>query len=204
MPALRKLMLYILGGGAALIVAAVLVWVYVVQNVEQPPYDVLAVDGPIERRAYPALIAAEVAAEGPRRDAVRDGFRALAGYIFASDREGDKIAMTAPVIQRVEGAGRWGVQFIMPSAYDLDDLPAPASDRVRLEVEPAAERAAIRFSGVANDTSIAENEARLRDWIAANGLRPAGPPLYAYYNDPFTPGFLRRNEVLIAVVEENG
>ena len=36
-------------------------------------------------------------------------------------------------------------------------------------------------------------------WGAAQGLSAEGPPTYAYYNDPWTPGFLRRNEVMIGV-----
>ncbi|MEL7049086.1 MAG: heme-binding protein, partial [Pseudomonadota bacterium] len=57
-------------------------------------------------------------------------------------------------------------------------------------------RVAIRFSGMATDTSIAEQEAKLRAWMTSNNLTPAGAPTYAYYNDPWTPGPLRRNEVL--------
>jgi hypothetical protein len=33
--------------------------------------------------------------------------------------------------------------------------------------------------------------------MAERGLAPAAAPVFAYYNDPFTPGPLRRNEVLI-------
>jgi hypothetical protein len=35
--------------------------------------------------------------------------------------------------------------------------------------------------------------------MAARALSPLGPPTYAYYNDPFTPGFLRRNEIQLPV-----
>jgi hypothetical protein len=56
----------------------------------------------------------------------------------------------------------------------------------------------VRFSGVADDALLARQTARLVDWIAAQGFEQTGaPPTYAYYNDPFTPGFLRRNEVMI-------
>ena len=39
-------------------------------------------------------------------------------------------------------------------------------------------------------------------WIDARGLRRLSPPVYAYYNDPFTPGPLRRNEVLYDVAAD--
>jgi effector-binding domain-containing protein len=107
--------------------------------------------------------------------------------------------MTAPVTQ-VPGEGdAWSVQFIMPEDYSLDRLPAPASGDITLHEWPARRMAAIRFGGVATDETIAEAEARLRDWMAAEGLEAAAAPVYAYYNDPLTPGFLRRNEVLIPV-----
>jgi hypothetical protein len=38
--------------------------------------------------------------------------------------------------------------------------------------------------------------------MSARGLTPEGPAVYAYYNDPFTPGFLRRNEVMIDIATE--
>jgi DNA gyrase inhibitor GyrI len=85
----------------------------------------------------------------------------------------------------------------MPSRYDLKDLPAPASKDVRLSEIPARRVAAIRFSGRTTDAVLAEKESELRAWMAARGLTPAAPPVFAYYNDPFTPGPLRRNEVLI-------
>ncbi|MEM6948286.1 MAG: heme-binding protein, partial [Pseudomonadota bacterium] len=37
----------------------------------------------------------------------------------------------------------------------------------------------------------------LEGWLAVQGLEAAGAPEYAYYNDPFTPAFMRRNEVMI-------
>ncbi|MEM1376266.1 MAG: heme-binding protein, partial [Pseudomonadota bacterium] len=83
------------------------------------------------------------------------------------------------------------------------DLPSPADRSVTLhEIEPSR-RAAIRFSGVANDNLIAEQESKLRDWLAERGVDVAGSePTYAYYNDPMTPGPLRRNEVMF-ILENN-
>lgn len=192
-----KILLIVLGGGALLAVAAVAVWVYVVQNVETPAHTVVEAEGPVEIRDYPALIVAEVMRAGARDEGLRAGFRPLARYIFASDREGEKIAMTAPVTQEPEGAEGWAVRFIMPAGKTLADLPEPSAGDVRLREIPAGRRAAIRFSGHARDALMAEKEAELRRWLSARGIEPAGPAVYAYYNDPMTPGFLRRNEVLI-------
>ncbi|MEL6373487.1 MAG: heme-binding protein, partial [Pseudomonadota bacterium] len=221
---------------------AVIVWVYVVQNVETPRYTLLDKDGAIELRDYPPLVVAQVIREGARERAVNRGFSPLAGYIFARERSGPSIAMTAPVTQqrvtqqRVtpaapsgqvqapavaptpaqpapqtppvpaassppgSAASAWQIRFIMPSRYTKADLPTPADGSgVTLHSLPAQRRAAIRFSGVATDAAIAKQEAALRAWLEARKLQVAGPAIYAYYNDPFTPGFLRRNEVIITI-----
>ena len=192
-------LIWIIVGGIALILVAGCAALVARGNVEEPPYSSATLDGDFELRDYPELAVAEVTTTGDRRDAVGAGFRPLAGYIFAKEREGDKIAMTAPVTQTRQDGGDWVVRFIMPSEYTLDTLPRPAGSSVRLETLPARRMASVKFSGVATDESIAEQETRLAEWMTARGLTPAGTPTYAYYNDPFTPGFMRRNEVLVPV-----
>jgi hypothetical protein len=195
---------FLLIAAGALVVAGALAiggWIAVAWTVATPPHTLALRDGPFEIRDYPPLRVAEVVRSGPRREAVRAGFGPLARYIFAREREGAKIAMTAPVTQTPQGEGRWAVQFIMPSSYTLADLPAPAGAEVTLHEWPAARRAVIRFGGVATDATIAEAEARLRGWLDRQGLQAVGAPLYAYYNDPLTPGFLRRNEVLLTLAQ---
>jgi len=212
-----KTFLLIVGAVAVLGIVAMAVFVFVVQNVETPAYVAVESDGAFEIRDYPALVVAETTRTGARREALGAGFGPLARYIFAKERGGEKIAMTAPVIQqrpeeRAEriamtapviqsptGDDAWSVRFIMPSGYSLDALPAPATPEVRLREIPAQRRAAVRFSGSTTDTVLAEQEGALRAWMAARGLTAAGPAVYAYYNDPFTPGFLRRNEVLVDI-----
>lgn len=218
---------------AGLALAGVIGWYVAATSVETPAYTVERTEGPVELRRYPAMVAAEVVTGGARQDGVRAGFSPLARYIFARERAGETIAMTAPVTQTPEkiamtapvtqtaaedaaedatedatedgaddGAedGTWRVRFLMPAGRTRADLPPPAG-AVRLVDLPPQRMAAIRFSGAWSDAAFAEAEARLADWIAAEGLTPSGPPTYAYYNDPFTPSFLRRNEVMIPVAD---
>ena len=194
-----KIVLWILGGIVTLVVLAGCAALVASRNVEQPPYASVALDGDFELRDYPALTVAEVTAAGTRDQAVNAGFGPLAGYIFAKERTGEKIAMTAPVTQTADSAGNWVVRFIMPQGYTLDTLPRPAGSTVRLQTLPPRRMAAVQFSGVANDALIAEQEARLLAWMGNRELTPTDTPTYAYYNDPFTPGFLRRNEVMVPV-----
>jgi DNA gyrase inhibitor GyrI len=188
----------ILGGLAALAVGA---WIYVVSTVEQPKYTLVSQDGAIEVRDYPALVVAEVTRLGDRNSAVRAGFGPLAGYIFAKNRSGESVSMTTPVIQMPTGSADQTrlVRFVMPAKYTLETLPKAGNDDVRLLQVPPARRAAIRFSGVATDRLIATNETILREWLAARRITILGAPTFAYYNDPFTPGPLWRNEVMFDV-----
>ena len=214
-----KIALMVLGGLVLLGLAAMAVFVFYVQNVETPVYRVVAQEGDFEVRDYPPLVVAEVRRQGPRQEALRAGFGPLARYIFAEERGGERISMTAPVTQQrperismtapvtaqalpdMAQGDDWAVRFIMPARYGLEQLPAPAGSDVRLSEVPPRRVAAIRFSGRASDELIASQEEALRAWLAARDLTPAAPAIYAFYNDPFTPGFLRRNEVLIDLAE---
>ena len=210
----KKVLWIISGGVLAVIVVAIGAWVYVTQNVETPDYQTVAGDGAIEIRDYPELVVAQVRRSGERGKAIRDAFNPLADYIFARDRGGEgiamtspvtqqpdeKIAMTAPVTQTPE-SGEWVVRFIMPAKYKRGELPPPGGDDVTIETVPATRQAAIRFSGSWDKHRVvpAQNRRAARLAGRQRGIKPVGSPTYAYYNDPFTPSFLRRNEVLIEI-----
>ncbi len=100
-----------------------------IQTVEQPEDRALVTDGDFELRAYPPPVAGEVTPTGDLRQALRAGFGPLARYIFARDRAGPDIAMTAPVPQSPDEPDRnaWTVRFIMPSGLALAELPEPGS-----------------------------------------------------------------------------
>ena len=51
----------------------------------------------------------------------------------------------------------------------------------------------------ATDALLAEQEDRLRGWLAKRGVKCKGEPEYAFYNSPMIPGPLRRNEVWLAL-----
>jgi hypothetical protein len=187
-----------------------------VMAVEEPDYRTAFAQEPFEVREYPALIVAEVAVSGERKEAVSAGFRLLAGYIFGGNTRrqsiamtapvvqapqvSETIAMTAPVIQAPDSAG-WTIRFTMPRGYTLETLPIPDDPRVRLKSIPPARFAVIRFSGLAGEADIEENTTALNDFVAAHALPVAGPALLARYNPPWTPWFLRRNEMMIPLRE---
>jgi hypothetical protein len=109
---------------------------------------------------------------------------------------GDDIAMTAPVEQRGTESG-WVVTFMMPGEWTLDTLPIPNDPRVVIRETPARRTAAIRFSGTWSARSFAEREAELLDTVTRAGLVMVGEPWTARYDPPWTPWFMRRNEILV-------
>jgi len=208
----RKKVFWIIGGAFVSVIAvAIGAWIIVTQNIETPDYTTVVKEGSFEIRDYPEMIVAQVRRTGTRDKAIREAFDPLADYIFARERGGDGISMTAPVTQEPAGKiamtapvtqtqreGEWVVRFIMPAKYAMGELPKPAGD-VTLDTIAGERRAAIRFSG-SWDTELFERKTQeLREWLSSRGIGPSGPPSYAYYNDPFTPSFLRRNEVMFEI-----
>ena len=181
---------------------------------EIPRYSVIRQDGPIEIRSYAPALMAEVNLTGNRRDALQQGFRVLAGYIFGGNQTGDKVAMTAPVTQvpsataQTQGAdGQWTVSFMMPSAYSAETLPAPNRDDIRFVQTAPSTQAVIRFSGWATPTRLTQFEADLRAYLDANGLTADGNAMHYYYDDPMRLPWKRRNEVALMLddpLPENG
>jgi hypothetical protein len=178
---------------------------------EEPGFRPLATDGDHQIREYPALTVAETLVNGPRREALDQGHQILADYLLAKSRDGEALPMMNPVMQDggdpmgsdpplfdddLEGA--WRTRFVMPDGLSADELPDPP-EGVQLVELPARKVAVVSFSGRATDELLAEQEDRLRGWLAKRGERSNGEPEYAFYNSPMIPGPMRRNEVWLAL-----
>jgi len=169
-----------------------------VMAIEEAVYKAVEKDGRFEIRDYAPHILAETIVEGSLEDAGNKAFGSLFQYISGDSGTHGKVAMTAPVGQR-PAQERWAVSFMMPAAYTLGTLPAPADPKVTLRPVPARRVAAVRYSGFWSQERYLKYKLELESWIRAKGLTVAGDPVWARYNPPFTPWFLRRNEILIPV-----
>jgi hypothetical protein len=163
-------------------------------------------------RSYGPTIVATVHVSGSREEAVSEGFRILARYIFGANRVQEKIAMTAPVtqtagqtiamtapVQQSEERAGWEVQFTMPAGYTLSTLPQPLDPRVQLREIAPHRVAAVTFSGFWSDANLRSHEAQLLEFLKTHGQRALSAPVYAYYDPPWTPWFWRTNEVLVDI-----
>lgn len=192
---------------------------------EEPKYLVLEKSEPFELRAYAPRIVAEVKVEGDLDSASSQGFRLIAAYIFGKNQVTEKIAMTVPVgIEpsdenksskiamtvpvSIEGAksfesasNQWTVSFVMPSEYTLATLPKPLNSQVKIREVPAEKRAVILFSGFNSAEKTQAKTQLLQDWIKTKNLKVTGDPQFARYNPPWSLPFMRRNEVMIQVLD---
>lgn len=159
---------------------------------ESPDYTVISSEGPYEIRGYPALTLAST----PMQQRGKDGsFMRLFGFISGNNSRSEKISMTTPVLISGESSGT--MSFIVPRDVAAKGTPAPASPEVSLNAVPPARYAVYRYSGSANPTRSRTATEKLLNWAATKHLETAGDPIFAYYNPPWTPWFMRRNEVLV-------
>ena len=181
--------------------------------IEEAAYKLVDSEGRFEVRDYAAHVLAETVVEGNLEDAGNKAFYRLFNYISGKNRSQAKIAMTAPVAQEPAGEkiamtapveqrrtnDNWAVSFMMPSTYTLESLPVPEDSTVTLRQVPARRMAAVRYSGFWSEKRYLRFKTMLEAWIGKKGLTIVGDPVWARYNPPFTPWFLRRNEILIPV-----
>ena len=108
--------------------------------------------------------------------------------------------MTAPVFQAVgETEEDWIISFSMPAKYTKASLPSPSDNGLFSEELNPSTAAVIRFNGRANEKMLLEKTEALLDWLQNTDDLITSRPKYMFYNDPSTPGFLRRNEVMVLI-----
>jgi hypothetical protein len=95
----------------------------------------------------------------------------------------------------------WKRLLMMPSEYTLETLPEPIDERVTLKKVEGKLVAALKYSGTWSKKRFEKKRERLESLTQERDLISIGEPVFARYNPPFMPWFLRRNEVLITVYE---
>ncbi len=164
---------------------------------ESAEYTVIESATPFEVREYPDLTMATTNMEFklPGDDG---SFMALFEFISGANDQEQKVAMTTPVFMEPKGQEQQGqMGFVLPKKVAEHGAPNPSNERVHIRKRPGGRFGVIRFAGRMNSNSAAKAEARLRKWLNEKKLVGAPDAEYAGYDPPWTPGPLRRNEVLI-------
>jgi hypothetical protein len=197
----------------ATLAAAVLQTVGIRSTTEQPRYTVVDHVGVIEVRRYEGRVAAETEIAGDKAQALNEGFRLVAGYIFGGNSSSAQIAMTAPVAQaprseqiamtapvaQQPSEGGWRVQFFMPAKYRLETLPKPKDAKVRLVQLPPQTYAVLSFSGSRAPGSVALKQKQLLGGLGGTAWKASGEPQSWFYDPPWTLPFVRLNEAAVLV-----
>ena len=167
--------------------------------VEQAKYEVLRKINKVEIRLYPHLVVARVEGYG---DA---GFNILFRFITGNNRQKTKVEMTAPVISEKIAmtapvlSEEDSLAFLMPEGLSIETTPEPLDSRVKIVEIPERTVAALQFSGSWSNSVFKKRSRELLEELTKAGVRTAGQVFSMRYNGPFTPWFLRRNEVAVAM-----
>ena len=198
------------------------------RSIASPEYSVFEKKEGYEIRNYKPYITAQAEVTGSYDDALNQGFRILADYIFGNNtkqtniamtapvteskdesekismtapvlvQENEKLAMTAPVIESGDEQTRT-ISFVMPFKYTLDTLPKPNNPEVKIVPQEARKVAVLRFSWFRNSERVIKKKQELLTLLDRDGIVPKSAPEYAGYNAPFTAPWLNRNEVMVEI-----
>jgi len=172
---------------------------------ESAEYTILESDGNIELREYPELMLATTNM-GTRIQGDDGSFGRLFQYISGSNEAKQKIAMTTPVFMEPESDQTTSGQmsFVIPKEVAQSKIPAPANEQVQVSIRPAGKFAVIRFAGRIDTEICLKQRSKLEAWIEDKGhaVDGEGEAEVAGYDPPWTPGPLRRNEILIRIESE--
>ena len=174
-------------------------------EIEQPNYKVILEKDIFAIRDYTSVMAVETEVFSSRREAAGNAFRRLFRYISGENEDNLEISMTSPVAQTLanqnddDPAERWMVRFFLPRNMAEENIPLPSEKGVTVSKLKAQRFASVSFRGSQSDKKIEENTAKLKAFISQNGYEVSGRPIYAFYDPPFIPWFLRDNEILLPI-----
>jgi len=163
----------------------------------------------IEIRRYPKITVAKV------DNNELDSFGLLFRFISGENIQKKKVKMTSPVVSQepsqeikmtspvlTDFSDEGYMAFVMPQEFNLEDIPQPLDNRVKIEEVPGRIVAVLRFSGSWSEDRFEAKRKELLEELARAKIKPKGDVFTMLYNPPFTPSFLRRNEVAIEVERE--
>lgn len=199
-----------------LLILTWIIWSFlVIKSIETPHYDVLEIRKWYELREYKDYIVAQVEIIWEREEAINAWFRILAHYIFWGNAKKQSISMTAPVndieqksvnismtapVNDIQTSSNSHlVQFILPSKYTLETLPAPNDARIKIKTVEGYTAAAMRYTLWATDKKIKNYKTQLNNYLKKDNLKIVWKVISAQYNPPLSFPLMRRNEIIAEI-----
>lgn len=169
--------------------------------VEKIKYSVIDTFDDIEIRKYPSVL---VVSMFNNNDS--EAFNFLFDYIQGNNKLRKKVPMTAPVLSSEKIpmtapvlSTKQYMAFFLPEHYTKDTAPIPNNAELSIEEIPERILAVIRFGGRSNNKTIDKNSGILKNQLQKKKMKTTGNIFLLRYNSPFTPGFLRRNELAMVL-----
>jgi hypothetical protein len=185
---------------------------------EEPDFQVVLQEGDFSVRQYVSYMTVTREVSGPAEDASNTAFRDLFRYISGDNTakkeismrtpvlqrgsKGIQISMTAPVLQRPAAGSRHLVSFVLPKEFTLNNSPQPTNPSLVLNEVPPRLVAVLRYTGSSNYSRYERELKKLEAWVQQKEYRVTGVFERAQYDPPWTPWFLRRNEVFVPIARE--
>ncbi len=163
--------------------------------VKEVKYHIIKTLDKMEIRRYEELIIAEVDGYGD------GGFNLLFEYISGNNMTKKNLEMTAPVIsKKIEMTApvfseENSIAFVLPEEYTLENTPKPIDERIKIKKIPGRYVAALKFSGRWTSSNFTKKAEQLLEQLKKAKIKTEGNIFSMRYSGPFTPWFLRRNEV---------
>ena len=164
-----------------------------VMAIEEANYEITEKNDIYEIRKYTDRLAVETITSGSENN-----FRKLFNYISGKNDSKEKIKMTTPVTQ-VEKNGNMSMQFYLPSKFNLENVPNPSREDVRIINIEGGYYAVLRYSGRASDKNFLKHKEILEKELQINNISIISQPIRATYDSPFTLPMNRRNEAMFKV-----
>ncbi|WP_210401667.1 heme-binding protein [Lacimicrobium sp. SS2-24] len=187
-----------------------------VEALEEPTYELNTEFDGIEIRHYDPFLVARMTVSSDFNNAGQEAHDVLLDYLSGNNSQnqkmrmavpvnqepasGEKIAMAVPVMQgQNQRPDQFTVSFVLPSKYTLETIPQPNDPRVTVTEIPGKIMAVKRYSGFWTQENYRDNEQTLLSALKRHQIRPIDQPVYARYNPPWWPWFMRRNEVMVSI-----
>lgn len=157
---------------------------------EQQPYTLVRTYPHFELRRYPAHVVAEMQVRAAFGRADNAAFRHLFNYISGSNTAGQKLIMTAPVIQGSgspqklamtapvlesgpqpgsDAPAEFVVALVLPAGPTADTAPVPPDPELKIREVPGSLAAARRFSGSGSEAAFAKRYDGLQSALTSPG-----------------------------------
>ena len=169
------------------------------EHLEEPKFKIIQKYKRFEVRKYVDTIQAQVSSPIFEKVNSNFHFRQIANYIFGDNDMYQNISMTAPVHTWKQDNEKL-MAFTMPSKFNLQNLPKPNDNEVKLLNIEGETVAVLKFSWFSGKFKTEKLIKKLQSYVKKEGLKENGAPKLAVYDNPMTTlPFMRRNEIHLPI-----